>query len=42
MKLPYYTTAAASLAAAQAIGALGQASGSSQLEVRSLQAYYGN
>ena len=38
MKLPYYTTAAASLAAAQAIEALG----SSQLEVRSLQAYYSN
>ena len=36
MKLPYYTTAAASLAAAQAIGALK----SSQLEVRSLQDYY--
>jgi carbamoyl-phosphate synthase large subunit len=38
MKIPYYTTAAASLAAAEAIRALG----SSQLEVRSLQAYYNN
>ncbi|HEX7709805.1 MAG TPA: carbamoyl-phosphate synthase large subunit [Sphingomonadaceae bacterium] len=36
MKLPYYTTAAASLAAAKAIRALE----ASQLEVRSLQAYY--
>jgi len=36
MKLPYYTTAAASSAAAQAIAALK----SSQLEVRSLQDYY--
>jgi len=36
MKLPYYTTAAASLAAAQAIEALK----SSKLEVRSLQDYY--
>jgi len=36
MKLPYYTTAAASDAVARAIGALK----SSQLEVRSLQDYY--
>jgi carbamoyl-phosphate synthase large subunit len=38
MKLPYYTTAAASLAVAQAIRALR----SSNLEVRSLQDYYSN
>jgi len=38
MKLPYYTTAAASDAAARAIAALK----SSQLEVRSLQDYYSN
>ena len=38
MKLPYYTTAAASDAAARAIAALK----SSQLEVRSLQDYYNN
>jgi carbamoyl-phosphate synthase large subunit len=36
-KVPYFTTAAASVAAAQAIEALGSAS----LEVRSLQSYYG-
>ena len=36
MKLPYYTTAAASDAVARAIAALK----SSQLEVRSLQDYY--
>ncbi len=36
-KLPYFTTAAASLAAAQAIEALNRA----KLEVRSLQDYYG-
>jgi carbamoyl-phosphate synthase large subunit len=36
-KVPYFTTAAASVAAVEAIGALRGA----QLEVRSLQAYYG-
>jgi carbamoyl-phosphate synthase large subunit len=36
-KVPYFTTAAASVAAAEAIAALR----GSQLEVRSLQAYYG-
>jgi carbamoyl-phosphate synthase large subunit len=35
-KVPYYTTAAASLAAAAAIAAVGP----EQLEVRSLQDYY--
>jgi carbamoyl-phosphate synthase large subunit len=35
-KVPYFTTAAASVAAAEAIAALR----GSQLEVRSLQAYY--
>ncbi len=35
-KIPYYTTAAASLAAAQAIALVD----ASQLEVRSLQDYY--
>ena len=35
-RVPYYTTAAASVAAAQAIGALSRA----ELEVRPLQAYY--
>jgi carbamoyl-phosphate synthase large subunit len=37
-KVPYFTTAAASVAAAQAIEALGSAN----LEVRSLQSYYGD
>jgi len=38
MKIPYYTTAAASRAAAEAIAAVDP----SQLEVRALQDYYNN
>ncbi|WP_118857101.1 carbamoyl-phosphate synthase large subunit [Sphingomonas mesophila] len=39
-KVPYFTTAAASMAAARAIKALRDLGGSHQLAVRSLQAYY--